>query len=96
MRTSVILIIASILALPACVTITEPVMVGTDTYMIGLGARGGFTTDSELLSQTIRQAGAFCQFRQRRIEVLSTNMSGTQGWSPQNNQVMFKCLIQAK
>jgi hypothetical protein len=78
--------------LTGCVTMTDPVMVGKDTYMIGLGARGGFSNDSDLLAQTIRSAGAFCSSQHRTIEVQSTNTSGVQMWTPQNNQVTFKCV----
>jgi hypothetical protein len=79
-------------ALAGCVTVTDPVPVGKDNYMIGLGARGGFSSDAELLAQTIRTAGAFCASQHRGVEVQSTNASGVQGWTPQSNQVFFKCV----
>lgn len=71
---------------------TEPVPVGKDTYMIGLGARGGFSTDAELMSQSIKAAGEFCASQNRRIEVQSTQSKGVQMWTPQSNQVYFKCV----
>ena len=79
--------------LAGCVAITEPVIVGRDTYMIGLGARGGLTTDAELLTQTMRKAGASCLGQGRRMELRSATSSGTQGWTPQSNQVIFKCEV---
>ncbi len=80
------------LALSGCVTVTEPVPVGPDAYMIGLGARGGFTSDAALLAQSVKGAGAFCARQGKRMEVQSTNAIGVQGWTPQSNTVMFKCL----
>jgi len=71
---------------------TDPVVMGKDTYMIGLGARGGFSNDSELLAQTIRSAGSFCASQHRAVEVQSTNTGGVQMWTPQSNQVIFKCV----
>jgi hypothetical protein len=85
------LAIAALAALTGCVTLTDPVPAGPDTYMIGLGARGGFTNDAELLAQTIKAAGAFCRTQHRIVAVQSTNASGVQGWTPQSNQVFFKC-----
>lgn len=81
------------LALAGCVSVTEPVSVGTDLYMMGLNARGGLTGDTELLAQTMRAAGAFCQRQGRHMELVSSNTSGMQGWSPQGNQVTFRCAV---
>ena len=71
---------------------TIPVPIGPDAWMIGLGARGGFQSDADLLSQAISAAGQFCAKQGRRVEVTNTNASGTQGWTPQSNSVMFRCL----
>tara|TARA_R110000868_G_scaffold11116_1_gene54442 strand:+ start:358 stop:582 length:225 start_codon:yes stop_codon:yes gene_type:complete len=71
---------------------TEPVSTGKDTYMIGLGARGGFYSDAELLARSIKAAGAFCASQRRRAEVQNTSASGVQMWTPQSNQVIFKCV----
>ena len=87
-----LLLAMAALALAGCVSMTEPVSVGPDAYMLGLSARGGMTSDAELLAQTLRSAGTFCTRQGRRIEVQSTNSTGTQGWTPQGNQVMFRCV----
>lgn len=81
-----------LLALSGCVSMTDPVPVGKDTYMIGLGARGGFSNDAELMAQTIKAAEAFCASQNRRVDVQSTSSSGVQMWTPQSNQVIFKCV----
>jgi len=86
------ILIASALALAGCVTMTEPVTAGTNTYMLGLNAKGGMTGDAELLAQTMRAAGAFCERQGRHIELQSSSTSGTQGWTPQSNSVVFRCL----
>lgn len=77
--------------LGSCVSMTEPVQVGKDTYMMGLNARGGFSSDAELLARTIRTATAFCASQGRGIEVQSSNVTGVQMWTPQNNQIVFTC-----
>lgn len=86
------LAIAAALALSACVTMTEPVQVGTDSYMIGLSARGGMAGGAELLAQTMRAAGAFCGRQGRHMELQGSNTTGIQGWTPQDNQVFFRCV----
>jgi hypothetical protein len=92
-----ILAIAGLTTLAGCetVTVTEPVSVGPDTYMIGLGdSLGlGLKSDAQLLAQSIKAAGAFCAAQHRVIVVQSTNASGIQGWTPQSNQVFFKCIL---
>ena len=86
------LAVAAALALSGCVTMTDPVPVGTDTYMMGLSARGGLTGDTELLAQTMRAAGAFYERFGRHMELRTSSTSGTQGWTPQGNQVVFRCV----
>jgi hypothetical protein len=82
----------SLSILAGCVNVTSPVLAGKDTYMIGLGARGGFSSDADLMAQTLQSAGAFCTTQHRVIQVVSTTSNGTQGWTPQSNQVLFKCV----
>lgn len=87
------LAMAAAFALSACVTMTDPVQVGTDTYMVGLSVRGGLTSDAELLAQTMKAAGAFCSRRGRHMELQTSSTTGTQGWTPQGNQVVFRCAV---
>lgn len=84
--------IAATLLVAGCVSVTAPVLAGKDTYMIGLGARGGFSSDAELMSQSVQAAGTFCTAQHRVVQVISTTASGTQGWTPQSNQVLFRCM----
>ncbi len=77
--------------LAGCVTLTEPVAVGENKYVITLNARGGFHSDGELLTQSIAKANSFCEAQGRHAEVTNTQVSGVQMWTPQNNQVFFSC-----
>jgi hypothetical protein len=78
--------------LGGCVTISDPVPVGRNTYMISLGARGGLAgSNSELVLQAVQKAGAFCAASGREIEVRHTSSSGVQGWTPQSGDVIFAC-----
>ena len=80
------------IALAGCVSVTSAVPTGPDAWMIGLGAHGGLQSDAELMSRTITEAGQFCSRMGRHVEVTGTSFTGMQGWTPQSNQVMFRCL----
>jgi len=45
--------LAVAIAVAGCVTMTSPVPAGKDTYMRGLGAGGGFSSDADLLARTV-------------------------------------------
>jgi hypothetical protein len=80
------------LLLVGCVSVTEPVAVGPDTYMIGLGDMVGLSSDAELMARSVKAAGAYCAAKGRSIAVQSMAASGVQLLTPQSNQVVFKCL----
>jgi hypothetical protein len=79
--------------LTGCVSISDPVPVGRDTYMIAIGARGGMMGNSELVLQAVQKAGDFCRVNGRVMQLRNTSSSGVQGWTPQSGQVIFVCLL---
>jgi hypothetical protein len=85
----------TIVALPmsGCVTMTEPTPIGDGRYLVTLNARGGFQSDGELLNQTISRANTFCAGlgAGQVANVVSSDAGGTQGWTPQHNQAVFRC-----
>jgi len=74
-----------------CVTVTDPVQMGNNRYMVTLNARGGFQSDGELLTHSIQRANEFCSAKGAHAEVENTETKGVQMWTPQNNQVVFSC-----
>ena len=78
--------------LSGCVTMTAPVSMGENRYLITLNARGGFQSDGELLTQSIGKANEFCNAQGKRAEITNTQSTGVQMWTPQNNQVVFACV----
>jgi hypothetical protein len=78
--------------LSGCVTPTAPVSMGEGRYMIGVNARGGFSSNSQLLADTIRRANEFCAAMNKDAVVENTNTRGAQGWTPQDAQVVFRCV----
>jgi hypothetical protein len=90
MRNLLCLLIAAVSA--GCVTLTEPVQMGKDTYMLTTHARGGFNSDGALMTQAIAKAGDFCASKGLQVFVQSKQQKGVQGWTPQDNQIIFLCL----
>lgn len=82
------------LLVAGCVTVTDPVRMGKNRYIVTLNARGGFESDGELLTQSIQRANEFCNSQGLLAEVASTQTKGVQMWTPQNNQVVFSCVPQ--
>lgn len=91
MKSQVLIFSVATLLLCGCVTATLPVSMGEGRYMISLNARGGFQNDGELLAQSIKNANVFCAGQGLHAIVLNTQSTGVQMWTPQNNQVVFKC-----
>ena len=86
-----IFLAVSLLALGGCVTVTPPVALGEGRYMISLNANDGMHGNGELVSETIQRANAFCATKGGHADVLNSQSSGVQMWTPQDTQVTFRC-----
>jgi hypothetical protein len=80
------------LALVACQSVSEVIPTGQNTYMVGANSQGGFTSDAEVAALGIKRANEFCANQGKSMEMISTSSSGTQGWTPQNSQTLFRCV----
>jgi hypothetical protein len=75
--------------LVACAS-TSPVQpVGRDRFMVSSTVRGGFTTDGQIKADLLDRARAFCGKKEMVLE--NSSSGGTQGWTPQTAEVLFKC-----
>lgn len=77
------------IALMACTSMTPIQPVGRDRFMVSSTVRGGFTTDGQIKADLLDRARAFCGKKQMVLE--SSTSGGTQGWTPQTAEVLFKC-----
>jgi hypothetical protein len=78
--------------LASCQSISDVVPAGQDTYLVGAKVRGGMSSDVEVTAMSIRRGTEFCSAMGKRFEIMNASNSGTQGWTPQQSQVMFRCL----
>lgn len=72
-----------------CTTTTPIQPVGRDRFMLSSTARGGLTTDGQIKAELVDRARAFCGKKEMVLE--SSTSGGTQGWTPQTAEVLFKC-----
>lgn len=77
------------LALAGCATQTPVQPVGHDRFLVSTTVRGGLTTDGQIKQDLLDRARAFCGKKEMVLE--SSTSSGTQGWTPQTAEVLFKC-----
>jgi hypothetical protein len=82
----------TLLALGACATSSDVVPLGGDRYLVGYQVRGGLTSWGEVKAMAIKQATSYCAAKGLKIDVLNVETSGTQGWTPQNADVTFRCV----
>lgn len=77
--------------LAGCQSVSEVVPTGQGTYLVGANVRGGMKSDAEVTAISIRRGTEFCAAMGKRFELVNASNSGTQGWTPQQSQVMFRC-----
>lgn len=82
----------AVCALGACTQTAEPRALGDGRYLLGIHARGGMQSNAALLAASVDQAHGFCARENKRAVIETTGASGAQGWTPQNTQVVFKCV----
>lgn len=87
-----VLVVAAAFSIIGCLSVTDPIQVGQDTYMIGASSGTGFDSNTTLLTETLKGANAFCAKQGKLAELQTSKTSGAQGWSMQNAQAMFKCV----
>lgn len=83
------LALVAVLALTGCATQTPVQPVGRDRFLVSTTVRGGFTTDGQIKQDLLDRARAFCGKKEMVLE--SSTSGGTQGWTPQTAEVLFKC-----
>ena len=79
------------MVLTGCTTMSEVQPVGQGRYLVGTSVRGGFTSDVEVKAGALSRARSFCTGQGKEMVLVSATSSGTQGWTPQNAELLFKC-----
>ncbi|MGV8996723.1 MAG: hypothetical protein ACOH12_07245 [Parvibaculaceae bacterium] len=85
-------LLALMLAVAGCTSVSEVTPVGKDTYSVGSQVRGGMESWAEVKALAVAQANSYCEAQGRKIVVIDTKTHGARGWTPQEAEVTFKCL----
>lgn len=82
-------VLSATMFLAACTSMTPIQPVGKDRFMVSSTTRGGFTTDGQIKVDLLDRARVFCGKKEMVLE--SSSSGGTQGWTPQTAELLFKC-----
>lgn len=80
-----------LLILCGCATTTDVMPIGKESYLVGSNVHGGFMSDAEVTGLSVKRANDFCNSQGKQMELVNSSNSGTQGWTPQQSQIMFHC-----
>jgi uncharacterized protein YceK len=89
MRTLLLLLL---LILTGCSSVGTVLPVGGDTYMIS--SSGHYQSWTALKSLCVERANEFCTKQKKYVSVVNSDTHGVRGWSPQEVEFTFKCLLQ--
>lgn len=81
-------------ALSACATTSGVVKIGPDTYMVERHATAGWTSDSGLKLDAIKDANAFCGSQKKETLVSGTSDQGATFGNGARAEIQFMCLEQ--
>jgi len=89
MKVAIGLVVVASLA--ACQSVSDVVPTGQGTYLVGANVHGGLKSDAEVTALSIKRGTEFCAAMGKQFELTQSSNSGTQGWTPQQSQIMFRC-----
>jgi uncharacterized protein YceK len=86
------LILLTCLLLTGCSSVGAVLPVGGDTYMVS--SSGHYQAWTDLKTLCVQSANEFCAKQKKQVSVVSFDTHGIRGWSPQEYEFTFKCLLQ--
>lgn len=80
------------LTVTGCSSVGTVMPVGGDTYMVS--SSGHYKSWTDLKTLCVTSANEFCASQKKQVSVVSYDTHGIRGWSPQEVEFTFKCLLQ--
>ena len=87
-----ILLLLLCVGLAGCSSVGTVLPVGGDTYMVS--SSGHYQSWTDLKTLCVHSANEFCVNQKKQMEIVGYDTHGIRGWSPQEAELTFKCLIQ--
>jgi hypothetical protein len=84
-------IAALLCTLAACVTTSEVVPTGKDTYLLTSSARGGLDPGAQVIAAT-KKANEYCEAQRLKMVVKKLDTSGVPMWTPERSTLAFACV----
>lgn len=79
------------LLLAGCVSVSEVVPVGKDTYTVSSEMSGNFPSWSEVKQLALRRGNEHCSSLGKQMVVGKWETHGARGWTPLNAELTFQC-----
>lgn len=79
------------LALTGCVSTSEVVPAGRDSYMVSGSVRGGMLAGNSVIEAT-KTANAFCAKQSRVMILRHTQTDGNAGFGGEHSSLLFSCV----
>jgi hypothetical protein len=87
-------IIVMCLPLTACMSTSEVVPVGKDTYMLMARGSGLLTSSAEVPIEAMKAANVHCASLGRRMIIRRTETQGTPGVTDMSSSLVFSCVTE--
>lgn len=84
-------LVLSAALLAGCVSSSEIVPMGKDSYMVSGQARGGVMTGRSIIEAT-KSANAYCERKGLKMMPRNTNTEGSATWAAETSTLVFSCL----
>ena len=79
------------LACVGCVSVSEVIPVGKDTYTVSAEMSGNFPSWSEVKQLAMKRANEHCGSMGRYMTIEKWETHGARGWTPLNAELTFHC-----
>jgi hypothetical protein len=90
-RNGLLLAVPIALGLSACVSSSEVVPMGPDTYMVSTHQQGGIVSFGNLVEHSAKRANAYCASLGRQMVADSVQSQSNAWFNNADNTFMFRC-----
>lgn len=87
-------IFISLIVLTGCMSTSEVVSVGKDTYMLMARGSGLLTSSAEVPIEAMKAANVHCASLGRRMIIRRTDTQGTPGLTDMSSSLVFSCVTE--
>ena len=83
--------VLAVLGAAGCVSVSEVIPVGKDTYTVSAEMSGQFPSWSDVKQLAMKRANEHCGSMGRYMTIGKWETHGARGWTPLNAELTFEC-----